>query len=230
MRSGESYPVFVGGSSYALAMVNWGDVPTWLAVLGAFLGGGAALWRLRLQRIQLADQTRLQERLQANMIDVAAHSVDGAKSKVLPADASEPVHLVTAANGSNRPIREVACKIVGIRADETIRHERMADVYGEMMPFALGSNAQVETFVPQELADTKPVLRAGHTAGFAWGFTVARYPRCSRGCGSLMMLACTGRSLPIFIWRSSRAGTGKRLPAGVVSLDGSDSLTSGLVV
>lgn len=128
-------------------MVNWGDVPTWLAFAGAFLGGGAALWQLRLQRIQLTDQTRIQERQQANAIDVAGRPVDGAQAQVLPASEGESVHMVVVANGSDRPIREVACKIEAIEADEKTRRQKPADVCGEVLPMALGPSAQVETFV-----------------------------------------------------------------------------------
>ena len=64
-------------------MVNWSDVATWLAVLGAWATALAALWQLRLQRIQLEDQTRIQEREQANLVDVSASSVDGVKARVL---------------------------------------------------------------------------------------------------------------------------------------------------
>lgn len=62
-------------------MVDWGDVPTSLALFGAFLAAGAALWQLRLQRIQLADQTRVQEREQANQVDVTVPPVDGADAR-----------------------------------------------------------------------------------------------------------------------------------------------------
>jgi hypothetical protein len=158
-------------------VVDWGDVPTWLAVGGAFLGGGAALRQLKLQRIQLADQTRIQERQQANMIDVAGRPVDGAQAKVLPSPEGVPVHMVVVTNGSNRPIREVVAKIEAIEADEKTRREKLADVYGEIMPMALGPGTQVETFVPKARVSTMPVLRAGHGAGFEWDFTVARYPR-----------------------------------------------------
>jgi hypothetical protein len=158
-------------------VVDWGDVPTWLAVAAGFGAGGVALWQLRLQRIQLADQTRIQERQQADAVDVAAGAVDGGKSWVLPSDKSEPVHLVIVTNGSKRPIREVACKMEAIQTDSTIRHDKLADVYGEMREVGLGSKASVETFEPQAHASTMPVLRAGHKAGFAWAFAAARYPR-----------------------------------------------------
>ena len=73
-------------------MVNWSDVATWLAVLGAWATALAALWQLRLQRIQLEDQTRIQEREQANLVDVSASSVDSVKARVLDREpeGSEP--------------------------------------------------------------------------------------------------------------------------------------------
>jgi hypothetical protein len=170
-------------------VVNWGDVPTWLLVgLGA-LGGGAALWQLQLQRVQLRDQqnvlarqTRIQERQQADMIDVSARPTDGARATVLPEDKGEPVHMVVVRNGSARPIREVASKIEAIGADPSVRHEKMADLYGELMPQqrrVLSGNevVQAEEFRLGERTHTMPVLRAGRTASFVWGFTIARYPR-----------------------------------------------------
>lgn len=170
-------------------MVAWGDVPTWLLVGLGGVGGGAALWQLGLQRKQLHDQQEvirsqalILERQQANKIDVTANSIDGAAAKVLPEESGEPVHIVMVANGSERPIRHVVVKLVAIQTDRSIRHERLAHVYGEMVTYADGvslgqnSGATAETFVFQANADTMPVLRAGHTAGFVWAFTLARYP------------------------------------------------------
>ncbi len=46
------------------------------------------------------------------------------------------------------------------------------------MGVSLGQNsgATAETFVFHANADTMRVLRSGHTAGFVWTFTLARYP------------------------------------------------------
>jgi hypothetical protein len=130
-----------------------------------------------LLREVFVGRAEAEEREQAEQIDVSARQVDGAQAQVLPADKTEPVHMVVVTNGSQRPIREVACKIEAIEADETIRQKQEGDVYGEWMPVAFGSSGMAETFVPQARASTMPVLRAGHKAGFAWGFTVAQYPR-----------------------------------------------------
>lgn len=158
-------------------MAAWGDVPTWLLVVLGAIGGGAALWQLRLQRIQLHDQqeviraqTRLQERQQADAVDVAVGAVDGAQAGVLPSDNTEPVHMVAITNGSKRPVREVACKIQVLGTDESVRQESATPTWGEIHIVALGPGTQAETFVPQERSRTMPVLRAGRKAGFAWGF------------------------------------------------------------
>jgi hypothetical protein len=118
-----------------------------------------------------------EERQQAEQIDVSVRQVDGAQAKVLPPDKTEPVHIVVVTNGSQRPIREVACKIEAIQADETIRQKKEADVYGEWMSYALGYTALAEAFVPQARATTMPVLKAGHKAGLASGFTASQFPR-----------------------------------------------------
>lgn len=58
-------------------VIDWGDIPTWLAVAAAVAAGIVARWQLRLQRIQLrdqqkvfSDQAQLLERQQANDVDV----------------------------------------------------------------------------------------------------------------------------------------------------------------
>jgi hypothetical protein len=123
------------------SVVAWGDVPTWVAVGGAFLGGWAALRQLRLQRIQFADQTRLEERRQADAIDVRVGGAEGGQLEVLPPDKSEPVHVIIVSNNSHRPIREVACKIEAIHRDGTTRHDKLADIYGIAETVALGPGA-----------------------------------------------------------------------------------------
>jgi hypothetical protein len=166
-------------------MAQWGDIPTWvtagvafLALIGASLAYRTQSEQLRLQRIQLEDQTRVQEREQANLVDVSAVAIDGAHAHVLPDDKGEPVHMVVVFNGSKRPVREVTVKIEAIQADMSIRHPKLADVWGTRFRGAVGiPAAEAETFVLGERSSTMPVLRADQAAGFVWGFTTALYPR-----------------------------------------------------
>jgi hypothetical protein len=179
-------------------MVNWGDVPSWAtagAAFAALIGAGLAYRyqaeQVRLQREQLADQkmatteqaevirrqTTLLERQQADAVDVYARTIDGGGATVLPADDHQEVHMLVVANGSNRPVRQVACKIAAIKADSSVRHERLADVYGWTKAFNLGITTEDQSFVLGERTHTMPLLRAGDEAGFVWGFTLVRYPQ-----------------------------------------------------
>jgi hypothetical protein len=59
-------------------MVAWGDVPTWIAVIGALVGAGVALRQLRAQQREIARQTRILERQQADEVDVLMYTGLGA--------------------------------------------------------------------------------------------------------------------------------------------------------
>jgi hypothetical protein len=166
-------------------MVDWGDVPTWVTAgvaLAALIAASRAYRtqseQLRLQRVQLEDQTRIQEREQANLIDVSARVIDGAQAQVLPKDESVPVHMVVVTNGSNRPVREVAVLVEAASDDMSVRHEKvLAEVSGTLETYALGSTAQAQAFVPVDRSGTMPVLRSGQSAGFVWSFSTAQYRR-----------------------------------------------------
>ena len=56
-------------------------------------------------------------------------------------------------------------------------HQKLADVWGTLQSFALGSTATAQAFVLGERSSTMPVLRGGQTAAFVWGFTAGMYPR-----------------------------------------------------
>ena len=99
-------------------MVAWGDVPTWIAVIGGLTVAAAAVWQLGLQRQQLRDQQRdiarqaaQLERQQANLVDVEPRAVNGAQAGVLPRESTLYAHAVMVINGSGRPIRNVVSTI-----------------------------------------------------------------------------------------------------------------------
>lgn len=164
-------------------MVNWGDVPTWLAVFGAFLGGGAALRQLRLQRIELAAQNRIREREQAGQVDVEHRDIDGAQAHVLSEDEREPIHMIVVINGSKRPIRDVACRISVTDRTHYGILDAPPEAYGTM-PNAEGITGGADTFVFHNSTDLRgPVplpqsgfLRPGHKRAFAWRFPTSQYP------------------------------------------------------
>jgi hypothetical protein len=145
-------------------------------VIVGTVGGGAALRQLSLQRQQLADQTRVQEREQANAIDVSVGGVDGAQVWVLPPEQHELVHMANVANNSKRPIREVTCHIEGISADGKTRLKKDPDLYGQWVTTPVASGVKTDTFTPQAKTSTYPVLTAGSNVGFVFDVTAGEYP------------------------------------------------------
>jgi hypothetical protein len=112
--------------------INWGDVPTWLAVIVATFGGWVALRQLRQQGNVLKDEiernkardelldrqlrelqqrAEVEERRQAEDIDFTQ---DSRVTSIRPTDpgAKWPyVHMAIIVNESRRPIRDVVCRI-----------------------------------------------------------------------------------------------------------------------
>ena len=91
-------------------MVNWGDVPTWATAGVAFLAliAGALAYRtqseqLRLQRTQLADQTRVQEREQANQVEVLWQNIDPA-ALLLPDEFADVVGMLVVVNKDRKSV------------------------------------------------------------------------------------------------------------------------------
>ena|SRR5580658_948370 len=177
-------------------MVDWGDVPTWVtagvalaalvAAVRAYQDQSAGLAKqaeaVELQRQQLTDQTRLQEREQANAVDVELRSIDGAQAQVLSLDKSEPVPMLVVTNSSKRPVRSVSCKLSAIGGDDSVDRLEHASAYGVMALWAANPEAYVRVtslgmdinpgadfFVFVEHASTMPVLKAGQKGTFMWG-------------------------------------------------------------
>lgn len=163
-------------------MVAWGDVPTWvtagvafMALIGASLAYRTQSEQLRLQRIQFQDQTRIQEREQADQIDVVARTISKEAQESWLAKhqgelAHPHAHSVVVTNGSKRPIREVACKV------EVGRNDGSAHALGEGVYGYMAGTDFVGHFIERGSGSTMPVLRAGMKAGFAWS-GAAEYPR-----------------------------------------------------
>jgi hypothetical protein len=165
-----------------LLMVDWGDAPPWLAVFGAYVAAGAALWQLRLQRIELAAQNRIREREQANQVEVEHQDIDGAQAKVLPEGQGEPVHMIVVINGSKRPIHDVACRISVTDRAHYGRLDIPPDAYGTM-PNVVSPSGGADTFVFHDgtVSGPQPMPRSdfltpGRKRAFAWGFAIEQYP------------------------------------------------------
>jgi hypothetical protein len=170
--------------------INWGDVPTWLAVGVGAIGGGAALFQLHQQsnvlkgevernkrRDELLDgqlrdlerRARLAERQQANRVLVVVEEWVGAYTGAVPEESDAPGYVAAVANESNRPIRRVAARLhVGGEGTKLpTRVGRFADRY---FPFG-GSQLKFNTWSDGSCAD---LVRVGENVGFAFPSEVDR--------------------------------------------------------
>lgn len=155
-------------------MINWGDVPTWLAVFAAVGAGGVAGWQLRLQRIQLreqqqvlADQTRMLERQQAEKVDVQQMAMDSELARHGLDEGLGFVNVALAINGSSRPIRNVACFVRAISVDADPEVEKLADVAIDVIPAHMRGDRKIAAEAPKvRYYSHVEVIRAGGTAGF----------------------------------------------------------------
>lgn len=117
---------------------NWGNIPRWLAVLVASVGGWIALSQLRQQQAiiqsdiersqkrddlldgqlrELADRERARQREQAEKVNLSLQPVriseatDAKPGGHQPASASRWAGSCRVTNGSGRPVRRVACRL-----------------------------------------------------------------------------------------------------------------------
>lgn len=152
-------------------MVAWGDVPTWvtagvafLALIGASLAYRTQSEQLRLQQVQLADQTRVQEREQANQIDIAWQHIDP-RALLLMEEFTKVDSMLVVVNNSRRPIRSVTSKLARSATSGESEPERPADGAGELRPYP--PDRQEDTFIVVG-GPTVPVVKAGAKGGFIW--------------------------------------------------------------
>lgn len=149
--------------------MNWGDVPTWLLVVLAAVGGGAALWQLRLQRRQLQDQqddmarrTRQLERVQADAIDLSWQPT--APLAAAPdQNSSQPVWTGVVQNDSRRPIRDVVCRVQPHPAQD---FSGGSEIVAEIVSLEPGPDDPLLEFGRMWLGDRVQLVRSGAKFGF----------------------------------------------------------------
>jgi len=166
--------------------INWGDVPTWLAVVVATFGGFVALRQLRQQQKvieaeidrnrerdalldgqlrEMQDRELSRQREQADAVDVT-----WGDSEDLPGKS-----IVVVINDSRRPIRIVTAWIY----PEKSSAERIQAEYGEEMHPAVGQYGTDAYLLPAQPEFSHPVvfaLRARGRAGFQFPITKAKCP------------------------------------------------------
>lgn len=167
--------------------INWGDVPTWLAVIVATAGGTVALVQLRQQgnvikgevernkrrdmlldsqRRELEQRSQVTERQQAEAVQFSWRL--SAPLKGMPVDGpQENVHMAVVTNGSARPIRDVVCRIKP-RPEQDYDFGAFAVV--ELVDVAIGSAALMPSLRDPKLGDRVPLIRSGQVYGFMFPF------------------------------------------------------------
>ena len=155
--------------------INWGDVPTWLAVAAASFAGWIALRQLRQQQEDIARQTRQLERQQADMIDLLLRTSTVIPPGIdLPA-AGKPGHkrcyMAEVTNRSTRPIREVICWL-----DIGNNQKAVASKVGEFAQYGIASSASGAAYLGKDGLNRAYLIRAGQTFGFAFPFAASDYP------------------------------------------------------
>ena len=154
-------------------MAAWGDVPTWLLLIVGVVGGGAALWQLRLQRIQLhdqqeviANQTRVQERQQAEQVELSRRPAEPIRSD----DEYRHVWMAVVENRSPRPIRNVVCRIKPSARPpgDHDGYEWEAEAVAQLVPVELPRDTEI--FADPDAIGRVRVIPSNRKYGFKFPF------------------------------------------------------------
>lgn len=160
--------------------INWGDVPTWLAVGGASVGGYAALRQLRDQRAEFTRQVRQLERQQANQVDLSRIPISDVTIPANPQLVQPAGAVMVIENKSNRPIRDVRCHLQGTDFSTYVGQVvRGADYFGELVPaedHRGGHKAGGPYFIHPLPGEVLPLARSGARYGFVFGLARAAEP------------------------------------------------------
>jgi hypothetical protein len=155
---------------------DWGDIPTWLAVAVATVGGGIALSQLRQQQNvirdeiernkkrddlvdgqlrELADRERSRQREQAEGIDMTWND---------PADAPGK-SLVMVINGSRRPSRDVTCTPYPDALGNSVRPDHAVEMDLAEFPQKISTMPEKPAGLRRPITELES-LRGGDRAGF----------------------------------------------------------------
>jgi hypothetical protein len=148
----------------------WDEVRNWLTFAVIFVGLGAALLQLELQRRQLGvlqrdltQREQILERQQANYVMVELKSWTGTGSGTLAPGSNSLVFLAVVTNESDRPIRKVVARLE-ITGEPPALATRLGQVVERPM-FQAATATQFNTFGD---GDCFAVIRARTSGGFAF--------------------------------------------------------------
>lgn len=164
--------------------INWGDAPTWGAVVVGAAAATAALVQLRQQgnvlrgevernkrRDELLDEqlrelerrALLAERQQANYVVVELKQWSGTRSGALPEGSKNPAYLAAVTNESDRPIRHVVARL-DIDGGPSLFATRLGQLV-EGHFFAAATTLQFNYFTDGDRID---LIRVASSGGFAF--------------------------------------------------------------
>jgi hypothetical protein len=138
--------------------VNWGDAPTWLAVVVASVGGWIALRQLRDQQDVIRRQTIQLERRQAEQIGFSWEPTGHVNETV-----DDLIWMGVVRNDSRRPIRDVICRV---QPDPGQRFDLEALGVIEIADVGIASNVSAPVHVHPRLDRMVPLIRPGSRFGF----------------------------------------------------------------
>lgn len=187
-------------------MVALGDVPTWLAVIGAAITAWVALR-------QFARQTRVLERQQADQVDVRPLSVAISPPGTPPpgpGESGDDYHVAVVYNGSRRPIHDVVCRIEPTPGGPGTAATRV----GEWIEFDEPMRGRQQRFQDSHEVPAIELIRVSTSYAFAFPFRADDYPTHGQQHDSPTTTGCIGRSTTTCTCASSAAPNGDQLTAG----------------
>ena len=183
------YPRSVGARGPAacslpgVSGINWGDVPTWGAVLVGAVGGTAALIQLRQQGNVLKGEVernkRRDELLDGQLRDLQRRSLvaerqqaDAIDLELVSSKQDSAVYMTNVTNTSNRPVHNVSCRLLLKDGGDALAPAS----FGRLVDWGPGREVFERLVVQAEAGSSLPFLRGGLTYSFVFEEGPGDYP------------------------------------------------------
>jgi hypothetical protein len=145
---------------------NWGDVPTWLAVAVASVGGWIALSQLRGQQQQITDESdrnaRRDELLDKQLAEAETRADEQRRQQAEGVKVRRRSSTGYVINESRRPIRDITCKIMSKVDSQSLASPTES---GEVQP---GPGHQGWVFLNAKQTPRLETLRPDARGGFSF--------------------------------------------------------------
>jgi hypothetical protein len=163
--------------------INWGDVPTWAAVLVGAVGGTVALIQLRQQGNVLKGEVERNKRrdelldgqlrdLQRRTLVAERQQADAITLELVKTESDPPVWVASVTNAAERPVRNVSCRLSSADGNGDL----VAANFGRLVDWAPGREVLRRLVIEAEPGSSLPLLRAGLTYSFGFEKGPDDYP------------------------------------------------------